>query len=369
MNNNGQPLCSCPPRSIFGAFILIDSQNNPRRLVDRFDREVDYLRISLTERCNFRCVYCMPAQGDPFSSNPELLDWDEVARAVTVFAARGVKKIRLTGGEPLVRADVPELIAKLKAIDGIEHVALTSNGFLLPRYARPLAEAGLDSLNLSIDSLDPERFREITRHGTLERVLEGMEAIKKAGVTNIKLNAVVVRDLNDDEVEDLVRFAASQNVILRFIEVMPIGQDTVWGKDGRDACVSARELRQRLGDTWDITPDRARYGAGPARYWRLLGQGLPSGGAIVGIISAVTECFCENCNRLRMTATGGLRACLADDHEIDLREILRSPLSHDDQAHLLSRAIDKSLGEKKERHSFDLEAGGVTFKSMNAIGG
>ena len=340
-----------------------------RRLVDRFGREVNYLRISLTERCNFRCVYCMPAQGDPFSANPELLDWDELSRAVSVFAARGVRKVRLTGGEPLVRADVPALIAKLKALDGIEHVALTSNGFLLPRYAKSLADAGLDSLNLSIDSLDPERFRQITRHGSLGRVLEGFRALREAGVQDIKLNAVIVRGLNDDEVEDLVRFAAHEGVILRFIEVMPIGQDTVWGDDGRDACVSSRELRERLARRWDLTPDRTRYGAGPARYWSVLGDGLPAEGATLGIISAVTECFCENCNRLRMTATGGLRACLADDHEIDLRAILRSPLSENDQRHLLSNAIDKSLGDKKERHSFALEAGGVTIKSMNAIGG
>ena len=344
-------------------------------LLDRFGRRVTYLRVSVTDRCNFRCVYCMPAEGDPFLHNPELLTFDEIQALVEVFVSRGLRKVRITGGEPLVRAGVPELVARLRGVEGIEVVALTTNAFLLDRQAAPLAEAGLSAVNISLDSLRPERFRELTRHGDLSRVIAGLDAAIEAGIPTIKLNAVVIRGFNDDEVCELVEFAADRGVALRFIEFMPIGQRTRWGTSGATSCVPAQELRAVLSSRWQITPiDPAlpahqRLG-GPARAMHLSGPGLPDAGARVGIISAVTEHFCSTCNRLRISARGGLRACLADDREADLRGILRDPALDPAARHEhLARAIAAALDGKRERHTFDLNAPGVTSTPMNAIGG
>lgn len=340
------------------------------QLQDRHGRHINYVRISVTERCNFRCVYCMPAQGDPFARQPELLTNPEILSVARVLVAGGVKKIRITGGEPLIRADVPALIEQLHRLDGLEHVALTTNAFLLPKYAQHLADAGLNSINISLDTLRQDRFKEITRVGSLERVLEGLEAAQTAGIRDIKLNAVIIRGFNDDELHQLVAFAAKHDAIMRFIEFMPIGTQTIWGNSGMASCVSAKEMREHLSSIWSLEALQTRFGSGPARYWQVRGDGLPEGGARVGIISAVTECFCGDCNRLRLTARGGLRACLADDGEVDLRAIVRA--SAPDLAPLsvrLRAGIERALAAKKERHQFDLHAPGVTNKAMNAIGG
>jgi cyclic pyranopterin phosphate synthase len=341
-------------------------------LTDRFGRRVDYLRVSLTDRCNMRCVYCMPEQGDPFLRSPELLTADEIVTLGHVFAALGVKKIRLTGGEPLVRAGVPALVAALRAIPGIEHVALTTNALLLARHAEALHRAGLSSVNISLDSLVPATFARITRSApdALARVIEGVEAARAVGIPSIKLNAVIVRGLNDREVVDLVRWAAERGLVMRFIEFMPIGEQTVWGTSGKDSCVSAKALREALASVWRLEPERARFGAGPARYWRAFGEGLPQEGQPVGVISAVTECFCDGCNRVRISSMGGLRACLADDHEVDLRAPLRdAALDEVGRQVALLEAIRRALGSKKERHSFDLDRPGVTRVAMHALGG
>lgn len=345
-------------------------ETSAQALEDRYQRRVDYLRVSVTDRCNFRCRYCMPEEGDPFAAQAELLTVDEIVRLVEVFAARGVKKVRITGGEPLVRRDVPELVARLKAVPGIAQVALTTNAFLLARQAEQLKAAGLDSVNISLDSLDRERFERLARVDGLARVLAGIDAAKAAGIASIKLNAVIIRGFNDDEILELVRFAIERGVLMRFIEFMPIGQDTLWSEQGLNTCVPAAELRQVLRARYALEPEQARYGAGPARYWRLSGPGISEGSHVsVGIISAVTECFCADCNRMRLTSQGGLRGCLADDHEIDLREIIRSDLPQPHMERALALAIGRALGDKKERHSFDLSRPGVTFKAMNAIGG
>lgn len=340
------------------------------QLQDRHGRHIDYVRISVTERCNFRCVYCMPAQGDPFARQPELLTNPEIISVANVLVEGGVKKIRITGGEPLIRSEVPELIEHLHQLEGLEHVALTTNAFLLPKYAVQLADVGLNSINISLDTLQPARFKEITRVGSLERVLEGLKAAQAAGIRDIKLNAVIIRGFNDDELHQLVAFAAKHDVIMRFIEFMPIGTQTIWGNSGMAPCVSAREMREHLSSIWSLTPLKTRFGSGPARYWQIDGDGLPKDGARVGIISAVTECFCGDCNRLRLTARGGLRACLADDGEVDLREIVRASDSTLAPLSVRLRAgIEQALAAKKERHQFDLHAPGVTSKAMNAIGG
>jgi cyclic pyranopterin phosphate synthase len=339
-------------------------------LTDGFGRSVHYLRVSLTDRCNLRCVYCMPAEGDPFLQTPELLTHDEIVSLARSFAPLGVKKIRLTGGEPLVRKGVAALVAALRAVPGIEHVALTTNALLLGRQAEALAAAGLSSVNISLDSLDPANFARMARIGGLDKVIEGIEAAQAASIPSIKLNAVVVRGMNDHEIVPLARWAMQRGLIMRYIEFMPIGEQTIWGASGEMTCMSARDIRAALAEAWRVEPERERFGAGPARYWRLHGEGAPPEGHPIGVIAAVTECFCEGCNRVRISSTGGLRACLADDHEVDLRAILRdATLDQAGRDAALVAAIQRSLGSKKERHSFDLTQPGVTRTAMHALGG
>lgn len=342
-------------------------QATPDKLTDRFGRKVTYLRISITDRCNFRCVYCMPAEGIPHAPRKELLTYEEITELVGVFAAEGVDRVRITGGEPLVRANVPQLVEMLKGVDGIERVALTTNAFLLQKYAQPLRDAGLDSLNISLDTLDPERFKEITRVGSLQRVLDGIEAAREAAFDSIKLNAVIVGGFNDDEMPDLVRFGIERDMIMRFIEFMPIG-DTVWA-EGKGDCVPAKKMREVVSQHWNLEADQTSYGKGPARYWRLHGPGTPPEGHPFGIIAAVTECFCAACNRVRLTSLGGLRACLADDQEVDLREPLRTIDDPEQRRGIVEHRIRMALYGKKERHAFDIEGDSVTKKQMTAIGG
>lgn len=346
----------------------MNQPNQTNELTDRFGRTVTYLRVSITDRCNFRCVYCMPAEGIPHARREELLSYEELREVVQVFASEGVRRVRLTGGEPLVRAEVPKLVAMLDGVDGIDEVALTTNAFLLDKHAEALAEAGLNSINISIDTLDAERFRRITRVGTLERVVRGIEAARAAGIESIKLNAVIVGGFNDDEMIDLVDFAVERDLIMRFIEFMPIGDDTVWG-DGEGECVPAARMREVVGQRWELEPEQKKYGAGPARYWRLHGPGTPPEGHPFGIIAAVTECFCAACNRVRLTAQGGLRACLADDQEVDLRAPLRTIADPDERRRAVEERIRLALYGKKEKHAFDIDGDGVTAKSMTAIGG
>ena len=332
---------------------------------DRFGRQITYLRVSVTDRCNFRCTYCMPAEGIEHVPRPELLTFEEIEQVVRVFAETGVSRVRLTGGEPLVRANLPVLVAQLKAIPGIEQVVMTTNAFLLERYAERLAAAGLDGLNISLDSLDPETFAAISRVGALGKVLDGIESARAAGL-RVKLNAVVMGGVNDREIVELVSFAASVGAVMRFIEFMPIGTETAWG----DAhCVPAREMRERLAQNWELVPDPERYGTGPARYWRAYGDGLGPKGCAIGFISAVTECFCADCNRVRITPQGGLRACLADDHEVDLRVPLRTIADPAERAAAVRDLIHHSLWSKKEAHAFDIAGGAVTTTRMHSIGG
>jgi len=333
-----------------------------RSLTDRFNRQVTYLRLSVTDRCNFRCTYCMPSEKMRFMPSSELLSFEEIETVVTAMASCGVRRVRITGGEPLVRREIPSLVRMLKDIDGIDEVAMTSNGHLLTRDADALAQAGLDSLNVSLDSLDEKRFSAITRGGSLETVLAGIEAARAAGMA-VKINTVAIKNFNDDEVVSLVRFAVERGLELRFIEFMPIGADTIW-EGGR--CLPAKEIRSALAEHWELRPEGFRAGKGPASYWALHeadAGGEPVGR--VGIIAAVTECFCDGCNRIRMTAQGGLRACLASDKEVNLRDIMRAG----GDAQEVLRAVRWALTGKDETHAFDLEGEQVTIKQMVSIGG
>lgn len=284
---------------------------------DAYARPIQYLRVSVTDRCNLRCVYCMPEEGVPPLSHYDVLRYEEIVRIVRVAVEMGFVHVRLTGGEPLVRKGIVGLVEQLAAIPGLDDLSMTTNGILLARYAEPLARAGLSRVNISLDTLQPERFGQLTRWGRLEDVLEGREAALAAGLSPVKINTVVVRGMNDDEVVDLARLTLEPDWHIRFIEVMPLGQGVLWSGDG---VVPSAEIRARVeAALGTLSPVPAEAGAGPARYYQ-----LPGAKGTLGFISPVTEHFCQACNRLRLTSDGRLLPCLLSDMSIDLRTPLRA---------------------------------------------
>jgi cyclic pyranopterin phosphate synthase len=328
--------------------------------LDSFARPINYLRISVTDRCNLRCVYCMPAEGIPLLPHDEILTFEEIVRVVRQASELGIYKIRLTGGEPLVRLHLPALVRMIAAIPGIDDISMTTNGHLLPRYAQELADAGLKRVNISLDSLRPDRFRAVTRVGNLELAWEGVRAAEAAGLTPVKINVVALRGFNDDEVVDLARLTLTEERHIRFIEVMPLGHNELWAEDG---FIPMSEVRQRieaaLGPLEQVGRDAPVVGNGPARYWR-----FPGAPGTIGFISPVSDHFCAGCNRLRLTADGRLRPCLLSDDEIDLREPLRAGI--DDAA--LRDLLTNAVARKPARHHLD-EGQRATGREMSQIGG
>lgn len=333
------------------------------QFVDNYGRQVTYARISVTDRCNFRCVYCMPADATDFLPREELLTFEELEKIAQVLTRHGVTRFRITGGEPLLRRDLAHLVHRLKSLDSAVNVHMTTNGFLFQKNAAELKQAGLDSVTISLDSLRQDRFQRLARVDGLERVLNAIRSARAAGFLKVKLNAVIIEGFNDDELVDLVNFARRMNATLRFIEFMPVGEHTYWNHLGE--YISASTMRMRLAEQFSLRPAGTNDGAGPARYWQLArGSDITE----VGFISAVTECFCSDCNRIRITPQGGLRGCLADDHEVNLRNVLRNhqPEEWDER---IADAVRTSLGSKKERHSFETDGRGVTRVHMHSIGG
>ena len=330
-------------------------------LADRFSRRIRYLRVSLTDRCNYRCVYCMP-EAIEFRPRTELLTFEELVRLFRVFAGLGVQRIRLTGGEPTVRTDLVDLVGRIAAVRGIDAVVMTSNGHLLPDLAAPLAAAGLREVNVSIDSLDPARFRALTRRGDLSRVIAGIDAALAAGI-RVKLNAVALRGENDHEVAALCAFGWDRGAVPRFIEHMPMSDGQLY-QSARQ--LTAAEIRSAVAasfgplDPAGIAADGA-HPRGPARYWRLRDRPERE----VGIISAMTEHFCDTCNRLRLSAIGELHTCLAYDDATDLRKILRRGGTDDE----VRAAIGVAVSGKRAGHTFQSSGQGGPKKHMVAIGG
>jgi cyclic pyranopterin phosphate synthase len=324
-------------------------------LTDRFGREHTYLRVSVTDRCNFRCVYCMPADGMDWMPKPDVLSYEEMVRLVRVFAGLGVTRVRLTGGEPLVRRDLELLVEELGQIPGLTDIAMTTNAHRLAGCADRLAKAGLSRLNVSLDSLKPERFKELTRGASLDKVLSGIDAALDAGIRPIKINVVVLEGETDDEVLDLIEYFSrrSDDFVLRFIEYMPF--QARWHRS-----VPADDLRKLIRTAYTLEPVSERLGDGPAVYWRVVETGLP-----VGFISPLSEKFCGSCNRLRLMADGHLRTCLSDDGTPSLRDLLRSGAS--DQ--VLTDAIVEMVQGKREGHGAQID-GGVPFEGiMTRVGG
>lgn len=299
-------------------------------LVDRFGRVHDDLRVSVTDRCNLRCTYCMPLEPVWFP-RARILAYEEIERVVRLAARLGVRKVRLTGGEPLVRRDLPELVARLAGVPGIEDLSLTTNGVLLERTAGALAAAGLGRVNVSLDTLDRDRFRELTRRDELDRVLAGLASAVAAGLSPVKVNAVLVRGRNDHEALDLVAAARAGGFELRFIEYMPLDNGPGWDLT---RVVRGDELRRAIAARWPIEPAPGGDPGAPATRYR-----FRDGRGAIGFIDSVSAPFCAGCGRLRLTSDGRLRVCLYDDREVDLKTPLRAGATDDELAGLVRAAV------------------------------
>lgn len=326
-------------------------------LIDGMGREITYLRLSVTDRCDFRCVYCM-AEDMQFLPRSEVLSLEELATVAEAFVALGVRKIRLTGGEPLVRAGLVDLVSHLSTLPGLDELTLTTNGSRLAAFAQPLKDAGLDRINISLDSLRPQRFCELTRTGRLEDVLAGIAAAREAGFRHIKLNSVILRGRNDDEVIDLVSFARCEQLDLAFIEEMPLG--IIDEHDRARSFVPSAKILETIGHKHDLLPSTDNTG-GPARYYR-----MPDSNIRLGVISPHSNNFCSSCNRVRVTASGRLLLCLGNEHGTDLRAVLRSYPGNSRQ---LQTAILAAIPQKPERHHFALDEPPQIVRFMNMTGG
>lgn len=331
---------------------MSDTDNS---LVDGFGRQIHYLRLSVTDRCDFRCVYCMSEEMQ-FLPREQVLSLEEMLTLARTFTELGVRKIRLTGGEPLVRRNILWLIERLGELP-IELV-MTTNGSQLHRFAEPLRRAGVKRLNISLDTLDRARFQQLTRTDRLTQVLDGIEAARIAGFERIKLNSVVLSGRNDDEVPALVEYARQRGFDISFIEEMPLGQISEHGR--AETFCSSDTLRERLARHYVLKPTDERSG-GPSRYYR-----MPDSDSRVGFISPHSHNFCADCNRVRLTAEGRLLLCLGNEHSVDLRALLRTPGSDPEQ---LRQAIVDAMQIKPERHHFDLDEVPQILRFMNMTGG
>jgi cyclic pyranopterin phosphate synthase len=321
--------------------------------VDSAGRHIDYLRISVTDRCNLRCIYCMPPEGVAQMPHSEILSYEEIRSVARAAVELGFKKIRLTGGEPLVRAELPKLIEMLSQIEGINELSLTTNGTLLKRYALELRQAGLSRINVSLDTLKGDKFRQITRNGKLRDVLEGIAAAKAAGFEPVKINTVVMRGMNDDEVLDFARMTRDEGWHVRFIELMPFKAVAEF--------VPSDELRQQIRSLGKLEPCLSITGNGPAAYYRLAGAR-----GSIGFISPLTELsFCSRCNRIRLTAEGKLRPCLLGEDEIDLKTALRNNASMEE----LKRLILEAVATKPRHHRLEGGDARPVRRRMSQIGG
>lgn len=329
--------------------------SNPA-LVDKFGRKVNYLRISVTDRCDFRCVYCM-AEEMTFLPRQQILTLEEIQRIARVFITLGVRKIRLTGGEPLIRRDVLSLVESLGRMPDLDQLVLTTNGSQLPTMAAQLKARGVKRINISLDSLQPDRFRQLTRTGDVNLVMQGIDAALAQGFERVKINAVILKGRNDDEILPLVEFARTKGADITFIEEMPLGNIT---EHQRDECfMSSEDVRGVIEQRFKLIAT-AHNSGGPARFYH-----FDDSDTRVGFISPHSHNFCGDCNRVRLTAEGRLLLCLGNEHSVDLREVVRS--SDDDEQ--LKQVIVDAMGIKPERHYFDLNEEPQIVRFMNMTGG
>ena len=324
------------------------------QLLDPFGRSIDYLRLSVTDKCNLRCFYCLPEGFKGFEEPQHWLRFDEVERVIGAFAELGVSRVRLTGGEPLVRRELPQLAANLAALPGLDDLSLSTNATLLSRHAVALKEAGVSRINVSLDTLRPGRFTKITG-GKLQPVLDGLMSAKAAGFAPIKINMLALKDLNEDEFEDMVEFCLEHDFTLRFIETMPMGTP---GRNASQNYMGLNTVKQRLAQRFELIPG-VMPGGGPARYVQVKGTDLR-----IGFITPMSQHFCETCNRVRLAVDGTLYLCLGQQHKYELRPLLRSGISDAG----LQEAIYEAIALKPERHEFN-ENPGQIVRFMSMTGG
>ena len=324
---------------------------------DQFGRRIDYLRISVTDKCNLRCTYCMPVEGLEWVPRDELLTYEEITEIVRQMADMGLERIRLTGGEPLIRTDLPDLVRMLSSVPGIEDLALSTNAVLLPRFAGELRDAGVRRVNISLDTLRRERFEELARRPPrfFDATLEGIEAAEATGFQPIKINTVMMRGLNDDEFGDFAAVTRDRPWHVRFIELMPVGRNLHL----TERFIPASEMLERVAALGDMEPVEGPPGNGPARYFR-----YPGAAGTVGVITPLSHNYCDRCNRMRLTAEGGLRTCLFGEHEVDLKTPLR-------ETGEIRDAVRRALAGKPERHYLQLgsDRGSGGLAALSEVGG
>jgi cyclic pyranopterin phosphate synthase len=334
-----------------------DNQNRGPALVDGMGRTIVNLRLSVTDRCNFRCTYCMPADNVEFMDRVNLLSFEEITRIATIVSKMGINRLRLTGGEPLMRRDLPVLVNMLSSIDGINDVAMTTNAFFLKDCAKTLRDAGLKRLNVSLDALDPEKFRDVNRRDCLDQVLEGLKEASREGYESIKINAVAMRNFSETEIMSLIQMGRSDGFEIRFIEFMPLDSDRIWE---RDKVLFGHEIVDLIRKKYELVPIDNSLDIGPASEYR-----FADGKGKIGIITAVSNPFCDHCNRIRMTADGKLRTCLFSTRETNLKDLLRAGASDEDVA----TAIRDAVRIKEPGHKINLDDFERPVRAMHAIGG
>ncbi len=329
-------------------------QPSSPQLQDNFGRNIEYVRLSVTDRCDLRCQYCLPKGFKDFQEPREWLNFEEIERIIRIFGELGTRHVRITGGEPLVRAHLPELAERLARLPGIEDLSLSTNATRLAKHAEALKAARISRINASLDSLQEKRFRQLTG-GKLQKVLDGLMAAKAVGFTPIKINMVVLKDSNEDEIEDMVEFCIEHDFTLRFIEIMPMGAT---GLDAAHQYVNLQTVKARLAERFDLVPG-VMPGGGPARYVQVAGTDLR-----IGFITPMSQHFCETCNRVRLSVDGTLYMCLGQDDSYPLRDILRDGCSDDE----LKQHIVQAIKLKPERHEFTTNPGKIV-RFMSHTGG
>lgn len=326
-------------------------------LIDPFGRNIDYLRISVTDRCDFRCTYCMD-ENATFLSRKDILSLEEIVQVAKAFVALGTRKIRITGGEPLVRKDILWALEQIAVLPGLEELTITTNGSQLEKMGQQLFDLGVSRINISLDTLKRDRFEKLTRRDKLEQVLRGIDTVTALPFKQLKLNAVILGGHNDDEIETLVDYALQRNMDISFIEEMPLG--AISDHDRAEVYVSSDTIFKRLQTRWQLTPSPHKTG-GPSRYFQIAGERSK-----IGFISPHSHNFCSTCNRVRMTVEGRLLLCLGNEHSKDLKSVLRA---HPNDLKPLQDQIVKALALKPEKHHFNLDEEPQILRFMNATGG
>lgn len=327
------------------------------KLTDGMGRTIVNLRISVTDRCNFRCTYCMPADNVEFMDRSHLLSFEEIQRVAQIVSRMGIHRLRLTGGEPLMRKNLPVLIKMLNEVDGIDDIAMTTNAYFLKDQAQSLKDAGLKRLNVSLDALDPDKFREVNRRDCLQSVLNGLDAARKVGFKSIKINAVAVRNFSETEIMSLIEMCRSDGFEIRFIEFMPLDSDKTWE---RDKVLFGHEIIDMVKENYELVPIDNSLEIGPASEYS-----FADGKGKIGIITAVSNPFCDHCNRIRMTADGKLRTCLFSTNETNLKELIRSGAADE----TIIETIKQAVLVKEPGHKINLDDFERPARAMHAIGG